>query len=1761
MRVHRTVALATIAALIALLVPSLAASAVAADEFGVGEVLDFEVEPSPSWLSGVGPAQDLVGTTAHAMVAEEFGFEADQSVKDYSRFVTGDRYDATTVGTPVRRVVADVVSRKSAVDFSAGDADVVAVTTDASGDNRLEINGPVGEGLPRVSVTDISDDEIRGLAITTSHVSSGNNTNTVVVAHPDRIELRRAETANSVADQTYNARGLTLALDEIHDVYSRPWWQHYRHERDLPSDVFMIAGSRLGNMELLYVRVVNTSIEILGRFVVTSSTSPLPDFEHMQVRYDIWFDDAAKRRNSLGETPGTQQDLHVVAGFTSPDHAGQRVVRFTVTLRPERGSDTVLVGDLYADQPVEVDLASASPIDSDADSSAYASTPEQDTTVRTWSCAEAPEGRPAVAIEVFDEVGFFLDNIHGHRNGSYTTGVACAGVDGVQLVTKMARIEHVISRDRFNTDHGGEFAFLDEDASPLLSRHNPFRDGLLDAFTGLDVQVEFPCTGRLLYHPLAGSAGTVPSCRHTGPAHENSNGVIDAAGQTERIIEEASYASAHVLLARTAVPLLPEKSALDERVVVTRSFAPPKTPHDCTPSECSDDAPRLVAAYDQVVASQAPSVPNALRVPAMAPMPGDPYTMKLRIDDTYVEETDPSVLALLVAPPTVAGARQDVLDPTFANSTGSGQTVTDSTTHTASVFAGIDIEDPTGAFGAEVDTALAASFGEEFSTGRTITLSDIYKGEPDEHVVVYQTKTVRVFEATVLDDSTGRVAGETIPIFVPLGVTNRATTYPDFSARFFRPDPNRPDPTATPGVSTFQQALDDALPEVGDPSSYLAGGPGDQAEGSPIDAYCVGKPGPQGGFDPGDGEPDTPSIKETNPFLPADADEVSNGPDILIGAGRSVGADDSASVITGSEVQIQDTQAASRIVDLSVSRAVEAKAGYATFGYAYEFGWGKNTTNTLSSGVTFSAGVGSIPNPALANETYSWRAALCKHRLSGNLGQQDVYVFNYLVWDYEGSGGIEDAGPITLQRPVSSQRVSTDPTLRWVQPEGTVESYTVEIEAIGSFQSFTVNDVFASADTTEAKAQPDQRIIKVSELDLPRELLENQLYRWRTTSIDFFGDHVASEWEFFVTDGPAEDLTLSVSDPSPTVGEQVTLRADHEPTDGVTYEFDLGDGRMIPSDSKSIVAAYPASGFYAATVTATNSYGSATASTQIAVGPEANDDSYETTEDHTLAVGRSDGVLANDPGGQIAATTIDPAHGVVDLEANGAFRYDPDADFCGTDSFTYSVTGGPATESATATIEVECVNDAPVARDLSYSTDEDTSLSMSTPGLLEGATDVDSVPTLSFATNSLNATVAAADDGSFTYTPDPDFCGPDHFFYTATDGKLSDTARVDVDVACVNDAPVAGEVSFEAVEDTELSVDGPGVLAETTDVDSVPTVVSATDPFRGSVTVAPDGSLTYLPDPDACGEDSFEFTVSDGELEDVGTAIVDVACVNDAPVVGEVSFEAVEDTELSVDGPGVLAETTDVDSVPTVVSATDPFRGSVTVAPDGSLTYLPDPDACGEDSFDFTVSDDEYTDTATATIVVECVNDAPTVVDHDVTTDQPNALTVAAPGVLEGAHDIEGDPLTARLAAGPSGGTVEIGDDGSFTYTPDPDFYGDDSFDFLVEDGNGGTARGMVHVVVRGATRTSTDPMQSSGALRAVLAASDGAPIEGEVVRFISNGRRLCSATTDAAGRARCVVPGNMRLGAMVYGHHARFLGSDSWQPSSDSAWGPFGFF
>ena len=253
---------------------------------------------------------------------------------------------------------------------------------------------------------------------------------------------------------------------------------------------------------------------------------------------------------------------------------------------------------------------------------------------------------------------------------------------------------------------------------------------------------------------------------------------------------------------------------------------------------------------------------------------------------------------------------------------------------------------------------------------------------------------------------------------------------------------------------------------------------------------------------------------------------------------------------------------------------------------------------------------------------------------------------------------------------------------------------------------------------------------------------------------------------------------------------------------------------------------------------------------------------------------------------------------------DGSFTYTPDADFNGSDSFTYEVTdGNGGTDVGVVSLTVNPINDDPTV-DAGIGDQiaaENAPFNFTVP--TNAFEDVDG-DDLSLSTSTLPTWLSFdAATGTFTGTPANGDTNVT-ITVTATDGNggVDATEVFTITITPANDAPVATDDTGSGNEDTAITGN---VLANDADADNVLADLSATvvaSPTNGTVVLLTDGSFTYTPNADFNGSDSFTYEVTDGNGgTDVGVVSLTVTPVNDAPVVdqGIADQSATEDVPFS----------------------------------------------------------------------------------------------------------------------------------------------------------------------------------------------------------------------------------------------------------------------
>lgn len=391
---------------------------------------------------------------------------------------------------------------------------------------------------------------------------------------------------------------------------------------------------------------------------------------------------------------------------------------------------------------------------------------------------------------------------------------------------------------------------------------------------------------------------------------------------------------------------------------------------------------------------------------------------------------------------------------------------------------------------------------------------------------------------------------------------------------------------------------------------------------------------------------------------------------------------------------------------------------------------------------------------------------------------------------------------------------------------------------------------------------------------------------------------------------------------------------------------------------------------------------------------------------------------------------------------------------------------------------------------------------------------------------------------------------PDDTLDTDSDPDQWNEPMVNVGAA-VDQPPSADDISATTDKDTAIEITLSGSDAESVEL----TFEIASHPSSGTLSEITDQDgtagdpnhdtalVTYTPDADYNGTDSFTYTVSDPSGQS-DTATVTIA-VTEPPTADDLSESVDEDESIQLTLSGSDAETVELEFE--IVSGPD--NGSLGAITNQSgtsgdpntdtalVTYTPDADYNGSDSFIYRVTDaDGAWAEAVVSLTVNPVNDAPVAeADGPFSTEENTTLNVAAPGLLSNDTDVDGDDLAVDTTpvVGPSDGTLTLGADGSFQYVPNTDFTGQDTFEYQVSDGNGGTDTALVTIDVNAATTSMhvgdldgtaiTERNNWRAEVTVAVVDANGNPVSGATVHGDWSGGYSepgASATTDESGEA-----------------------------------------
>lgn len=457
--------------------------------------------------------------------------------------------------------------------------------------------------------------------------------------------------------------------------------------------------------------------------------------------------------------------------------------------------------------------------------------------------------------------------------------------------------------------------------------------------------------------------------------------------------------------------------------------------------------------------------------------------------------------------------------------------------------------------------------------------------------------------------------------------------------------------------------------------------------------------------------------------------------------------------------------------------------------------------------------------------------------------------------------------------------------------------------------------------------------------------------------------------------------------------------------------------------------------------------------------PVAEAKSISTSEDTAT----SSVMVAIDANGNTLTYTVlaGPTHGVLSGDAP-SFIYTPAANYNGPDSVTFKANDGTAdSNTATVSITVNAVNDAPVLSPIG----NQVATELVALNLIATSNDIDgAAPTYSLSGEPAGAEIIPS-TGAFSWEPS-EAQGPNSYTFdiVVSDGTDIDRETITVDVDEGNIAPTASstEVSTHINTDKDISLSADDIDIPTNEL----TYSIVTYPEYGTLDLMPGNQVTYTPEEDYVGADSFTFKANDGTA-DSNTATVTINVDNSAPTINSIKDQvATEMVALDLTG---MASDPDEDML-TFSLGTAPSGASVDEST-GEFSWTPDEDD-GGGVFPVTiiVSDGNMSDSASFNITVTETNEAPVAEDKiregesgAIVTPEDTSVVIT---LVASDSDLPAQTLTFSTTTNPLYGTLVMISENQVTYTPSLNYNGPDSFTFKANDGTADSNTATVDITV-----------------------------------------------------------------------------------------------
>jgi len=503
-----------------------------------------------------------------------------------------------------------------------------------------------------------------------------------------------------------------------------------------------------------------------------------------------------------------------------------------------------------------------------------------------------------------------------------------------------------------------------------------------------------------------------------------------------------------------------------------------------------------------------------------------------------------------------------------------------------------------------------------------------------------------------------------------------------------------------------------------------------------------------------------------------------------------------------------------------------------------------------------------------------------------------------------------------------------------------------------------------------------------------------------------------------------------------------------------SYNEDLNVTQKIDAIKNSVDEKSNLSG-YSVTGGRVNAYSALQSVESQNNAPIANNDSVSVDEDNYIIIDVLENDSDNDGDSLNITSVTQPSNGRAEIVDN-KIKYTPNANFNGSDSFSYTISDESANASATVNVTVNAVNDAPTISSIDDVTIDEDSNAIT---INLNANDVDN-DSLTFSASSSNLEIADIEVKSdkLTITPKANQYGEADITVSVKDSSnASDSTTFKLKINQVNDAPSASNDNASVDEDNSIIID---VLANDSDIDGDSlSIKSLSSPNQGKAEII-DNKIKYTPNANYNGSDSFSYIVTDGTTDVSANVEITINRVNDAPSANNDSATTKYETKVTID---VLANDSDIDDDSlSIKSVSNPSNGRAQIV-NGKIEYTPNNGFSGEDKFTYIITDGKLDSQAQVTVNVGSKENTPPSANNDSTQTEYNKSVLI--DVLANDSDIDGDSLTIKSVNNPSNGKAEIVNN-KIKYTPNSGFSGKDYFNYTISDTNNATANATVEVTV-----------------------------------------------------------------------------------------------